>query len=430
MEKILEMALSRVEEAELYRARKEVTLVKFQANRIKSIDSLFGDGVGLRVIHREKIGFSSTSRLENPHSLVNRALVSSQFGQKAYFHFPSSVRVCPVQCFDPEVSSLKVDKMVEEGERAISLITKEEPQFSCEGELEKAEIEVRILNSNGLNESYKRTEYAFFVYAFLAKEGDFLGVEEGESGCSYKDHSFSIARRILKAINLAGNNVKISHGSYPVVFTSRAVPLLLQSLKSGINGKLVQKRSSPLTGKMGKPIVSSAINIFDDGLFPFGIGSRPVDGEGMPSRRTQIIQDGVLKSFIYDLQTAGVMKTESTANALRSYNSLPSPSTTNLVLEPGDVSFEEMVKDIKDGIIVDQVIGSGQGNELTGEFSVNVDLGYRVKRGEIKGRLKDVMISGNAYKLLNQVIGVGKEARFVGAIRTPPLYFEKVTVTG
>jgi len=430
MEKILEIALSKAQEAEVYRVRKQVTTVKFQANRIKSIDSLFEDGVGLRVIKEGRIGFSSANNLKDARGLVDRALSSSQFGQKAYFHFPSPAEVLSVQCFDPQVPSLKVEDMVEEGERAISLITEQEPQFSCEGELEKAEFEVRILNSSGLDESYKKTEYAFFLYAFLAKEEGFLGIEEGESGCSYQEYSSLIAERILKAIDLAKNNVKISPGSYRAIFTSKAMPLLLQSLKSGINGKLVQKRSSPLVEKIGKPIVCPVVNILDDGLFPFALGSRPIDGEGIPSRRTQIIKDGVLKNFIYDLQTASMMKSESTANATRSYNSLPSPSTTNLILEPGDASLEEMIKDIKEGIIVDQVIGSGQGNELTGEFSVNLDLGYKVEEGKIKGRVKDVMISGNAYKLLNKVIAVGKEARFVGTVKTPPVYFEKVTVAG
>jgi len=430
MEKILELALSKAQEAEVYRVRKQVTTVKFQANRIKSIDSLFEDGVGLRVIKEGRVGFSSANDLKDARGLVDRALSSSQFGQKAYFHFPSSDKVLSVQCFDPQVPSLKVEDMVEEGERTISLITKQEPQFSCEGELEKAELEVRILNSNGLDESYKKTEYAFLLYAFLAKEEGFLGIEEGESGCSYQQYSSLIAERILKAIDLAKNNVKISSGSYRTIFTPKAMPLLLQSLKSGINGKLVQKRSSPLVEKIGKPIVCPAVNILDDGLFPFALGSRPIDGEGIPSRRTQIIKDGVLKNFIYDLQTASMMKSESTANATRSYNSLPSPSTTNLILEPADTSLEEMIKDIKEGIIVDQVIGSGQGNELTGEFSVNLDLGYKVEEGKIKGRVKDVMISGNAYKLLNKIIAVGKEARFVGAVKTPPVYFEKVTVAG
>jgi len=430
MEKILEMATSRVEEAELYRVRSQTKEIGFQANKLKSVESAFEDGVGLRVIKNHRIGFSSLTDLSNPQPLINSALESAKFGQEARFHLPHPDRIPSPQCYDSHLISLKTNQMVEEGKRTIGLILKEVPNFKCEGAVEKTEIEVMIMNSRGLSYSFKKTNYAFSFYAFLAKEGDFLGVQEGEVGCQHQDWSSSVARRITEAIRLSRKKSKINPGRYPAIFTPKAVPLLLQSLKIGINGKTVQKKASPLLGKLGTHIVSPSINITDDGLFSFGLATAPLDGEGIPSRRTEIIKEGVLKNFIYDLQTAGLMGTESTANGARGYDSLPSPSPRNFILKAGDTSFEEMVKDIKEGVVVDQVIGSGQGNELTGEFSVNVDLGYRVKRGEIKGRLKDVMISGNAYKLLNQVIGVGKEARFVGTIRTPPLYFEKVTVTG
>jgi len=430
MEKILEVALSKAEEAEIYGVKSETTTVKFQANQLKSISSAFKEGVGLRVIREERVGFSSINNLDSSDVLVNRALNSAQFGQKAYFHFPSPGKIPPIQCFDFHIPSLKVDKMVEEGERAIKLIVEEIPYLECESEIRKIETEVRILNTSGLDESYKKSVYLFFLYAFFAKEGNFLGIEEEEGGGEYKSFSSLIAQRVIKLANLARNEVRISSGTYPAIFTSKAMPLLLQSLMKGINGKLVQKKTSPLMGKVETPIVSPLINIIDDGRLPFGLATSPLDGEGIVSRRTEIIREGVLKNFIYDLQTASLMKAESTANAMRSYSSLPTPATTNFILKAKDTSFNEMVKDIKEGIIVDQVIGSGQGNDLTGEFSVNLDLGYKVERGKIKGRVKNVMISGNAYKLLNKVIAVGRETRGVGFIRTPPVYFEEVNVTG
>ncbi len=89
-----------------------------------------------------------------------------------------------------------------------------------------------------------------------------------------------------------------------------------------------------------------------------------------------------------------------------------------------------MIQDTKEGILVDQVIGSGQSNVLMGEFSVNLDLGYKIEDGKIKGRVKDVMISGNTYKMLREVVAIGRGARFVRSIRTPPLYFKEINVVG
>ncbi|TET28800.1 TldD/PmbA family protein, partial [Candidatus Aerophobetes bacterium] len=407
MERILDQAISEAQEAEVYQVRSQVKTVKFQANRLKSVDSASEEGIGLRVIRKGKIGFSSTTDGDDPHLLIQRALDSSQFGQEAHFRMPSPGKVPLVNCYDRRTAALELQEMIEEGEKAIHLVRKKFPYLECEAEIEKMEREVSIINSRGLSQSYKKTDYQFFLYGFLAREEEFLGVGEEESSSRYRDSSRTLAERLIELVSLAKRRVGISSGKYPAIFTSKAVPLLLGSLKMGINGKVVQKKVSPLLRKMRTSIASSSLNIVDDATFPFGPASSPLDGEGIPSRPTRIIEKGRLKSFIYDLQTAGLMRTRSTANAARSYDSLPSPSTTNLILKEGKVPFEEMIQDIKEGILVDQVIGSGQGNTLMGEFSVNLDLGYKIEDGKIKGRVKDVMISGNTYKMLKELVAIG-----------------------
>ena len=430
MKELLEMAAACAEEAELYRVRSRSSEVIFETNRLKSIDSSFEEGIGLRIIRQGKTGFSSSTDLRQSAPLVKAASDSALFGEKALFHLPSADSAPDVKCYDDSLSSLSLEQMVKEGKNAIDLILKEAPFLHCEGEVARTEAEISILNTNGFSHSYKKTSYALSLGAFLAEEGNFLGLGEGEASIRYHDWSSSVAQRILEAFRLTGKKGSISTGKYPVIFTSKAVPLLLQSLKQGINGKVLQKKISPLLGKIGKSVISSSIDVFDDALFPFALATSPVDGEGVPSRRTPIIEEGVLKNFIYDLQTASLMDTKSTASGARGYSTLPSPSTSNFILKEGKVPLEEMVKDIKEGIIVDQVIGSGQGNVLMGEFSVNLDLGYKVENGKIRGRVKDVMISGNSYTMLNSVLALGSESRFIGSTRTPPIYFKEVHVAG
>jgi len=431
MEKILNEALFKgAKEAEVYRERGEITTVNFQSNRLKSIDTSFQEGTGLRIIKDGKIGFSSTTNLNDFTSLVKSAFVSAQFGQKALFQFPSPNKINPVNCFDSQVPLIKIEDMIEEGEESIELILKEAPYFECEVEVEKGVSEVAILNSQGLKYSYRKSFYAFSIYAFLAKEKNFLEIEEGEANCQYHPYSTSLAEKIIQQAQLSKKLAKISPGTYPVIFTSKAMPIIFQALKRGINGKMVQKKVSPLLSKLGKPIVSSSINITDDATLPYGISSSPIDAEGIPSHSTPIVREGVLKNFIYDLQTAAILKAKSTANGVRGYDSLPSPSTTNFLVDEGKMSLEDMIADIKEGIIVDQTIGSGQGNVLMGEFSVNLDLGYKIEKGKIVGRIKDIMVSGNSYDLLNRVVGIGKTSRFVGSTKTPPFYFSQISVSG
>lgn len=431
MEKILGKALFKgAKDAEVYGEKSEITTVNFQSNRLKSIDTSFQDGTGLRIIKNGKIGFSSTTNLNDFTCLVRSAFASAQFGQKTLFQFPSFNKIPPVDCFDSQVPSLKIEDMIEEGEEAIELILKEAPYFECEVEVEKAISKVVILNSRGLKYSYRKSFYAFSICAFLAKEENFLEIEEEKANCKYYDYSTSLAEKIIQQAQLSKKLAKISPGSYPVIFTSKAMPIIFQALKMGINGKMVQKKISPLLFKLEKPIVSSSINITDNATFPYGISSSPIDGEGIPSHPTPIIREGVLKNFIYDLQTAAVLRTKSTANGIREYDSLPSPSTTNFLVEEGKMGLEEMIADIKEGVIVDQVIGSGQGNVLMGEFSVNLDLGYKIEKGKVVGRVKNIMVSGNSYDLLNRVVGIGRTSRFVGSTKTPPFYFSQISVSG
>jgi PmbA protein len=135
-------------------------------------------------------------------------------------------------------------------------------------------------------------------------------------------------------------------------------------------------------------------------------------------------------SFIYDLQTAALAGAESTGSASRGLASLPSPSLTNLVIEDGDVSVDDMIADIKDGLIVEQLMGASQGNILGGDFSGNVLLGYAVKDGRIAGRVKDTMVSGNIYEVLKDVGAVGRDGRWVGGrLRVPHIYCPRVAVS-
>lgn len=208
------------------------------------------------------------------------------------------------------------------------------------------------------------------------------------------------------------------------------MPLIFAPLKRGINGKLVYEKASPLFSKLKTRIVSPMITIIDDATYSFGISSRKVDAEGIPSRKNIIVKNGILESFIFDLRTAKLMQTETTANAAREYDSLPTPSTTNFIVEPGELSLEDAIKDIKEGLIIDQVIGAGQSNVLMGEFSVNLDLGFKIENGKIKGRVKDAMATGNAYHLLNNIVGIGRESRWIGSTFTPFFYFSKINITG
>lgn len=192
----------------------------------------------------------------------------------------------------------------------------------------------------------------------------------------------------------------------------------------------MQKGASPLTNRLGEKIIDARVSIYDDATIDFADMSYPVDSEGVPARRTPLFEKGVLINYIFDLQTAGIMKTQSTGNGNRGFSSQPSPGYSNIIVETGDMPFDSMVKDIKCGILVDQVLGGGQSNVLAGEFSVNIDLGYLIENGEIIGRVKDCMIAGNVFDLFNNIVAIGDRAEWHGSTKVPPFYFKSVNVAG
>ena len=198
---------------------------------------------------------------------------------------------------------------------------------------------------------------------------------------------------------------------------------------AAFNGKTVLEGASPVGGKMGEVIFDSRLSLRDDPTIPFRPGSCPCDDEAIPSESTVMIEAGRVAAFLYDLQTAGMAATRSTGNGHRMQGGLPSPSPTSLLIGAGDTSPEEMLADIKEGLLVEQLMGASQGNFLGGDFSGNVLLGYKVEDGRVVGRVKDTMVSGNIYGLLKDVAAIGSDAMWVGGmLNCPSIYCRDVSV--
>ena len=124
------------------------------------------------------------------------------------------------------------------------------------------------------------------------------------------------------------------------------------------------------------------------------------------------------------------MKAKSTGNGNRGFSSQPSPGNSNVIVDPGNMPFEAMIKNVKYGVLVDQVLGGGQSNILAGEFSVNIDLGYLIENGEIVGRVKDCMFAGNVFDVFNNIIAIGDKSGWQGSTKVPPFYFRAINVSG
>jgi PmbA protein len=429
-EKILDLALKDSDSAEVIYEEGESRSISFENNKLKSVYTKSIRGIGLRVIKDGKIGFSSTTDFRNPQQLVINALESATFGQEAKFEFQTKSQLKDTKLFDENVVNYPIDKGIQLGNDAIEKILSVNPDYECGVSIGKGVGKSRLLNSKGLDTSTRSTSFGTSMDILFVKEKGLLWVGEGESSARVDDDLSKLTTKMLYDLKLAEKEVDISTAAYPVVFTSKAIGNLLSTFESGCNGKLVQKGVSPLTGKLGEKIIDERISIYDDPTIDYADGSYDCDDEGVPAQRTPMFEAGVLKNYIFDLQTAGIMNTKSTGNGTRSFSSQPSPGNSNVIVEPGDMKFEDMIKDMKRGILVDQVLGGGQSNVLAGEFSVNIDLGYLVENGEIVGRVKDCMVAGNVFDVFNNIIALGDKSDWHGSLRVPPFYFKSINLAG
>ena len=155
--------------------------------------------------------------------------------------------------------------------------------------------------------------------------------------------------------------------------------------------------------------------------------SCPFDDEGTITQPLSLIREGRLRQFYSDRTRARLLGTESTGNGFRpSLGSYPSPGLVNLIVEGGDSDFEQLVKQLGKGIIVEQILGGGA--DISGDFSINIDLGYAVENGVITGRVKDTMVSGNVYQVLQEIIALGNDSRWIDSCFTPSLLVEGLSI--
>lgn len=431
MEDILKKARQVAEEAEVFFVSHVETDAVFEANRLKHVQSRETSGRALRIIKGGRIGFAASNRANGADELVGMALEMAPFGAEAKFVFPAPDSYPDVKVHDPDVESVSEEAMVALGQSMIDRVRAHTPELVCEGSVAKGVITVRILNSRGGDATYKKSVFGFGVEGVLIRGTDMLFVGDGDSSCRPLTDVDGAVAATIEQLERAKETAQVPTGQLPVIFTPQGVAAaLLGPLAMAINGKTVVQGASPLGHRLGEQVLDSRISIWDDATVDYRTGSRFCDGEGVPSRRTPIIENGVVTSFLYDLQTAAMAGRESTGSGARGLSTLPSPSPSTIVVGDGDASFEEMLADIKDGLVVEQLLGASQGNILGGDFSGNILLGYAVKNGEIVGRVKDTMVSGNIYEALKEVAAVGKDGKWVGGrARIPHIYCASLAVS-
>jgi PmbA protein len=214
----------------------------------------------------------------------------------------------------------------------------------------------------------------------------------------------------------------------PVLFDPVTAPSLLGHLVACVSGQSVYRGTSFLASRMGEMIASERVTVIDDGRRRGGLGSRPFDGEGQPTRRTVLVERGRLASWLLDAYSARKLGTATTGNASRGPGGAPAAAPTNLWLEPGTATLEQLIASTGRGLLVTELIGMGF-NPVTGDYSRGA-AGLWIEGGEIAYPVEEITIAGNLGRMLCDIDAVGSDLVWLSRVASPSLRIASLTVAG
>lgn len=415
----------------LLRDEQQISL-KFESGRLKETALRQEAGISFRGVCRGKVGVAGTTDLARPESLEDllaRAASSAEQGEACVLGFPGPSHLPRVSVFDDRAAGLEMQHLSQLGRRVVEQLAR--PGWQVSASVDRCLETSSFLNSAGQTFTSRATAIGVAAEVTRVKGDDVLMVYDDVSGAGVPSEAEldAIAASILRRIERAERIVAPPEGKLPVLFTPHGSTAVLLPLHQALSGKTVLQGISPLGGKLGEVLFDPALELTDDPLLSSRVGSRPADDEGMPSMRLPLIERGVLRAFVYDLETAARAGTTSTGHGRRSTFGKPGISFSNLLIRKGTAGEEALLEEMQHGLIVDELIGVGQGNVIGGSFSHPVALAYRVDGGEITGRVKDAAVAGNAYELLKRIRMVGSAAKWIGGTRlVPPLLLDAVNV--
>jgi PmbA protein len=410
----------RTEQAEVYTIERESTTVSFEANEMKTAKTQETQGVALRGVVDGKLGFTAASGEAEESELVANLLASARYGDEVPIAFPEGAPGPEVETYDSALAQVPMARFVEIGREVVDALRSADPDAKVDVDIERSVGRFTLRNSAGNELSQQLSRFSVQMSLERVRGDDVLMVYDSVHDVSLTSDYRQALERLQEKVERAKQAAKLNSGRMPVLFSPVGGMVLALPMMLAINGENVQRRISPLSDRQGEQVFDEKITLWDDPTLPGRPGSGGHDREGVPSRRKAVVAGGVSEGFLYDLKTGALLGTKSTGNGSRSLFSPPSPSPSNLVLKSGSTPLADMIADVGHGLLVDHVLGLGQGNPMSGAFSNTLGLAYVIEDGEIVGRVKDVSIAGNIYEDLRDVAALSEESYWVyGQIRLP-----------
>lgn len=437
---VLAMAQARgATQGDVMMAESETFFVTVRMGEIEKISQAGEKRLGLRLFFGNSSAAASTSD-------ISRTSIEKLVDD--------TVRMAKVTAQDPYAGLPGEDELARDlpeldlnDESARAVPVDEKIQIALDAEKSALRYDPRISNSEGAEFSNQLGRVIYASSRGFA--GEYSGSTFGhsvapvakENGTMQRDYWYSSSRKFAKLESpasvgeTAARRVlrrlgarKVKTCAVPVVFDPEMAASLLRNLASALSGYALYKGASYLVGKLGSRIGSDLLTVIDDGTIPGALGSRPFDGEGLPMRKKAVVDRGELQSYLLDSYSARKLGMKSTGNASRSVGDAPGVAPANFYLAPGNDTPEEILRSVKSGLYVTEMIGFGV-NMVTGDFSRGA-AGLWIENGELAYPVEEITIAGNLKEMFQNISMVGNDLEMRGRIAAPTLKIDRMTVAG
>ncbi|MDX1814027.1 MAG: TldD/PmbA family protein [Candidatus Bathyarchaeia archaeon] len=441
--KAVKLALRRgAEEAEAYLSMSTGTSIDIERGQIVRSAQNMDQGLGVRAVYRKAVGFAYTNTLtyKSSEETAKRAFKAAKASKpdKNWHKLPSEQTYRETRgTYDKKIEALSSDELVETAATMLEAATAYDKRvLAVGGGVGASVFQSAIVNSRGVEVTEKGTAIGCSMET-IARDG-----ADVTPACFEVDAEriYDIDAAVVgieaarQAVSSLGAKT-IESGVFPVIFAQPAFrSLLYYTLINAIKADYVQRERSALKDKIGKKVASDIVTVWDDGLFDGGLYTSKVDGEGVPTQKTVVIDKGVLKNFLYDNYTANKTGVESTGNASRSglaqYASTPVLDANNFVFKKGNKTTEELLAEVDEGLLVYGVQGAHSSNPESGEFSVVATPVWKIEDGEVTYAVRGAMVTGVIFDVLRNVSALGNNVKKLGQLVAPWIKVENVRAVG
>jgi PmbA protein len=416
---------------------------EFSANvrlgQLETLKESGSRGAGLRVLFDRRMGASYTSDLtaEGIRRMVQSAIdLATVTTEDPDAGLPDASELGSVdidlKLYSPEIEALAGDTKIDYARRAEAAALAFDPRITnSEGGSFDSNIGGRVFaNSRGFVGSYRSTYCSISAVPIAV-----------ENGSMERDYWYSMARSVseLEAPEYVGKKaaeravrrlgaVKVETQRVPVVFDPRMARSLIGDIADAVDGRAIYRDASFLAGKLGENVASPKMTVIDDGTLPGLFGSQPFDDEGVPTRRTVIIENGVLKSYLLNTYAARKLGLKTTGSASRGITGNAGIGHGNFYLERGEKSPEQIIAGVKNGFYVTELIGTGV-NIVTGDYSRGA-AGLWIRDGELAFAVSEVTIASTLQEMFGNITEIGSDLEFRGSIAAPTVMIGEMTVAG